>query len=112
MNKLYTSRLREFHNKRKNKTTQFNFAEELNISPEFYSQIENGIYNPSILVHTLICTSLDKTSDCFFNVNHPDIHLTKEQYEYLNTLDTDRLFKILDIIKTLSNSNQEQNNNE
>ena len=101
MDNLYTARLKTFRKSRENRSTQLEFSEDLDITPEYYSIIETGSKNPSMSLHIDICLSLNKPSDCFFNEKHKDISLTKQQQEYLMALDEKELRSLLETLQTL-----------
>ena len=101
MDNLYRSRLRDFRRNRKEQTTQQAFAEELGVTFEHYSAIENGKRNPSVPLHIAICRKLQKPSDCFFREDCPDMVLTEEQIAYLESLDTGRLKTLLNLFRAI-----------
>ncbi len=101
MDELYTKRLRSFRKSRNQRITQLDFSEELNITPEHYSNIENGSHNPSVLLHIDICLKLGKPSDCFFNPAHKDMILTPEQQQHLQSMGKAKLQTILEILQVI-----------
>ena len=101
MDDLYIKRLRGFRKSRNNRITQLEFSEELDITPEHYSNIENGGKNPSMLLHIDICLKLGKPSDCFFNQNHADMILTPEQQQHLLSMGKEKLRTILEILQVI-----------
>lgn len=106
MNELYRKKLKYFR-KQENKT-QLYFSEFIGISNEFYANIEQGSRNPGIELHALICEKLKKPSDCFFDKDKTDIHMSPEQFKHLMSLSQFQLSSILAILQSIyENTNAE-----
>lgn len=99
MNEIYQDRLKMF--REEEKKTQAELAEDLEVNSSHVSRLEIGKYAPSIPLHVKICLTLNKPSDCFFKQNRSNITLTEKQIKYLESLDEDRLRKILNSLEAL-----------
>ena len=102
MNKYYCSQLKNFR-KLADRKTQAQLAEELDISTDYLRSIEAGRYNPSFSLHVNICLTLKKPSDCFLFQDRVDMVLNPEQINYLKSLESVELKRLIDILQDIDN---------
>ena len=101
MNNKYGESLKAFRQNLPTKITQSELAERLDISVEHYTNIENGYKNPSMPLHIDICLELNKPSDIFLKKGRADFALSKEQIDYLQTLEIGELKILVNLLRMI-----------
>lgn len=84
---------------RKPISTQYKFAEAIDISEEHYVKIENGYSNPSVPVFLRICKAVNKPAHYFFTSNAS--LLSDKQVDLLMNYSEEHLKTILSVLKDL-----------
>ena len=101
MDEIFHARLRQL--REENSKTQAEIAEEIGVSLNTYSHYERQKKQPSLHTFASICLSLDMPAACLLN-NTTKRNLTTEQQEKLKSLERPQLLTILNILRTLSES--------
>lgn len=109
MDDFYRAQLKKFRLQREARTSQLDLSEDLEVTPQYYSDLERGFGTPSVSLHVQICKTLDKPSDCFFFNNRKDFALSPEQVAFLKTLDTRQLKTLLGVLQAIYEENKHQN---
>ena len=99
MNDLFAKRLKEL--RLKSGLTQIQFAEKIDVSVTQLSNYENGKRMPSLDTFIKMCLVLNKSAECFLNIEKENTSLSGEQLRRLEQLDESELEKILNIIESI-----------
>lgn len=84
---------------RKEKMTQQEFAESINISYEHYTKIENSYNKPSVPVFLEICCKLNKSAQYFFS--DKEMFMSRNQFNRLLKKDEKHLMLVLNLLQDL-----------